>query len=55
MKAAAAVRDGGVVLAGFTLGSWNAVNSKERADFAAAKLNSDGTVIWRWQVRNNNT
>lgn len=51
MNAAAVLSDGGVVFAGYTKGSWNDMASQGQEDFAAAKLNSGGTVIWRKQVR----
>lgn len=51
MRAATAMRDGGVVVAGYFDGTWNGVASQGRADFAAVKLGSAGTVIWRWQVK----
>lgn len=47
--------DGGVVLAGFSNGNWNGVASRGYADFAAAKLDSAGGVVWRWQVKYGNT
>ena len=42
--------DGGVVVAGMSNGTWNEVESIGDADFAAIKLDSDGDVVWRWQV-----
>lgn len=49
MRAAAAVDDG-VVVAGYSDGIWNNVSSQGDLDFAAVKLDSDGTVDWIWQV-----
>lgn len=51
MNAAAVVSDGGVVLAGYTRGSWDGMAPEGGEDFAAAKLNSAGDVIWRKQVK----
>lgn len=45
----AANDDGSMVLAGYTWGSWNATN-KGSADFVAVKLDSDGSIVWSWQV-----
>lgn len=42
----------GVVGCGNFNGTWNGVTS-EGDDFAAVKLNSGGTVAWRFQVRSN--
>lgn len=48
---ASALDDGGVVVAGYYNGtSWSGTTSAGETDFAAVKLNSDGTVAWRWQV-----
>lgn len=41
--------DGSTVLVGSTEGDWNATNAGSR-DFAAVKLDEDGTVLWKWQV-----
>ncbi|CAN0111305.1 unnamed protein product [Ascophyllum nodosum] len=49
LVSAAAVADGGVVVAGWSNGTWNGVESIGDADFAAIKLDSDGDVVWRWQ------
>ncbi|CAM9508827.1 unnamed protein product [Ascophyllum nodosum] len=49
LRCAAAVDDGGVVVAGMSNGTWNGVESIGDADFAAIKLDSDGDVVWRWQ------
>lgn len=45
----AAVGDGSVVMAGSTEGSWNEDN-EGGDDFAAVKLDSNGSVVWKWQV-----
>ena len=42
--------DGSVFLAGDTSGDWDGVNEGGR-DFAACKLDVNGTEIWRWQVK----
>lgn len=47
---AAAVADGGVVVTGYYNGTWNGETSSGETDFAAVKLDSDGDVVWRWQV-----
>ena len=41
--------DGSVVLAGKTGGSWNATSAGD-SDWAAMKLDAEGTVVWKWQV-----
>lgn len=41
--------DESVVLTGFTDGAWSDVSSGE-TDFAAVKLDGNGTELWRWQV-----
>lgn len=51
MRAASAVLDGGVVVVGEFNGTWNGVISEGGADFAAVKLDSEGAVTWRWQVK----
>ena len=38
-----------VVLAGYTFGNWD--DEAKGGDFAAVKLDSQGTELWRWQVR----
>lgn len=45
----ASVGNGSVVLGGFTDGSWNSDN-QGGSDFAALKLDSNGSVVWAWQV-----
>lgn len=47
---AAALEDGGVVVAGSTNGTWNGVTSLGEFDFVAVKLDSEGTMEWDWQV-----
>lgn len=39
-----------MVLAGSSKGVWNGINYGGQ-DFAAVKIDSDGTEIWRWQVK----
>ncbi|CAN0213505.1 unnamed protein product [Ascophyllum nodosum] len=46
--AIAAAGNGSVVLAGFTYGNWSGT-SAGFSDFAAVKLDSTGTEVWRWQ------
>lgn len=48
-QAAVPTGDGSAVLAGVTFGSWNGTNAGS-GDFAAVKLDTNGTVDWRWQV-----
>lgn len=53
MKSAAALEDGSVILAGLTFGEWVATfegEDEDSADFAAVRLASDGSVVWRFQV-----
>lgn len=45
-----ALEDGSVVVAGFVNGTWNGEPSIGDRDFAAVKLDSNGTVVWRWRV-----
>ncbi|CAM9350235.1 unnamed protein product [Scytosiphon promiscuus] len=40
--------DGSVVVVGSTQGDWDGTSSGEE-DFAAFKLDSNGTLIWKWQ------
>lgn len=49
MKAAATFDDGAVVLAGYTSGDWH-TRTNGGDDFAAIKLDTDGSVLWKWQV-----
>lgn len=49
--AAATTPDGGFVLAGSTWGSWGtAAYGDEDDDFVVAKIDSDGELVWIWQV-----
>lgn len=48
--AAAAVDDGSVIISGYTEGSYGAVNSGS-TDFVAVEVDSDGSLVWKWQVR----
>lgn len=41
--------DGSTILAGNTKGDWNGTNLG-RDDFAASKLDMDGTLQWKFQV-----
>lgn len=50
MKAVAALEDGSVVVAGYVNGTWNGVASLGLGDFAAVKLDSEGTKQWSWRV-----
>lgn len=50
MNTAAVTADGNVVLAGHTQGHWNGTQVGFY-DAAAVKLDADGTVLWRWQVK----
>lgn len=46
--------DGSIILGGVTEGNWAGTNpdfDDSGDDFAAIKLDADGAVIWRWQVR----
>ena len=45
----AAAGKGPVVLAGKTKGNWSGT-SAGHTDFAAVKLDANGTEVWRWQV-----
>lgn len=49
MAGAAAGDDGSMILVGYVGGSWASTHQGSR-DFAAAKLDSNGTVVWTWQV-----
>lgn len=50
--AAAIGNDGSVVMAGYTEGNWSTTNAGDLGtrDFAAAKIDADGVLIWKWQV-----
>ncbi|CAN0451410.1 unnamed protein product, partial [Laminaria digitata] len=39
-----------IVAAGSTDGNWNGTNVGGGTQFAAVKIDSDGTELWRWQV-----
>ncbi|CAM9360961.1 unnamed protein product [Scytosiphon promiscuus] len=54
MYAVAGTEDEGVVLAGFTDGTWS-VDNAGASDFAAVKLDSDGIEVWRYQDGTNST
>lgn len=41
--------DDSVVLVGYSTGDWSGGNTGGR-DFAAAKVDSDGQVLWMWQA-----
>lgn len=45
----AANDDDSIILAGTTAGSWSAAH-KGQYDMVAVKLDSDGEVVWNWQV-----
>lgn len=49
LRAATALADGSVVLAGYTEGDWSESNQGGK-DFAAVKLGVSGLEEWRWQV-----
>ena len=42
--------NGSVILVGTTYGNWSETN-QGGGDFAAVKLDANGSVLWRWQVR----
>ena len=51
LNAAAMGDDGSVVLAGFTRGGWSMqLETTWRTHLAAAKLDADGVLLWKWQV-----
>lgn len=50
MEALAVFDDGSTIAAGWTRGSWETQHLGER-DFAATKLDVDGNVSWKWQVK----
>ncbi|CAN0353219.1 unnamed protein product, partial [Scytosiphon promiscuus] len=54
MYAVSGTKDEGVVLAGFTDGTWS-VDNAGGSDFAAVKLDSDGIEVWRYQDGTNST
>lgn len=43
-------KDGSAVLAGFSRGAWDGFISGSQ-DFAAVKIDSDGSELWKWQVK----
>lgn len=47
---AIATDDGAGVFFGLTGGDWTATSAGSW-DFAVTKIHSNGTVLWRWQVR----
>ncbi|CBN75056.1 Transmembrane receptor kinase [Ectocarpus siliculosus] len=49
VEAAAATGDGSIVLAGYTYGEWSGELAGENCDFAAVKIDANGTEVWRWQ------
>ena len=49
IRGVASGSDGSVVLAGYTKGAWIGANDGSY-DFAAVKLDAEGTEVWRWQV-----
>ena len=49
IHALAVADDGSIFLAGYTLGNWTGTNLGAR-DFAACKLDGNGTLLWKWQV-----
>lgn len=50
VQSVAVAPDGSFFLAGETTGDWASINEGE-ADFAVAKLDSDGALLWTWQVK----
>lgn len=48
-EAAVTGPDGSVIFAGWTSGDWNRTNIGA-ADFAAAKFDTEGNLLWKWQV-----
>ncbi|CAN0417589.1 unnamed protein product, partial [Pylaiella littoralis] len=49
LRCAVATDDGGVVVGGYTYGTYDGVASEGPEDFVALKLDSDGNVEWIWQ------
>lgn len=49
MKDLAMWEDDVILFAGYTEGDWNGPHTGDE-DFAAGKLNADGSLEWRWQV-----
>lgn len=50
IEAAIGVDDGSVIIAGYTYGSYGAVNVGS-SDFLVAKIGSNGNPVWQWQIR----
>ena len=50
INAAAGADDGSVIIAGNTWDSYEDVNAGY-SDFVAVKIDGDGSIIWKWQVR----
>ena len=50
MHGAAMGPDGSFVLAAKTFGDWSITNQGED-DFAIVKLDNNGSLLWKWQVR----
>lgn len=50
LHSAASVVDG-VVVSGHFSGTWNGAATSGGYDFAVVKFFSNGTVAWRWQVK----
>lgn len=44
------MEDGSVIVVGLVNGTWGSKPSIGAADFAAVKLDCNGTVLWRWRV-----
>ena len=49
IRGAVALKEGSVILVGETLGDIIGTN-RSGGDFAAFELDTNGTVLWRWQV-----
>lgn len=49
LYAVVVTEDGFAVLAGIMYGSWNTIYAGSE-DFAAVKLDANGTIEWKWQV-----
>lgn len=50
VEAAVMEEDGSIILAGYTRGDWYGTHLGNY-DFAAVKLDTNGTLLWKWQVR----
>lgn len=44
-------QDGGVVLVGYSTGTWGDELDQGEEDFVVVKLDGEGSELWRWQVR----